>query len=94
MLINLLLAYCAGLADQKRIAPNVFKSREYALRHAYIFTCSNGVGKELESVLPVLSSVEQQCSIKQAKDHRDQALMEAKQYRNLAEQVKREKREI
>ena len=36
--------------------------------------------------------MEQQCIIKQATKDRDQALMEAKYYRNLAETLKTEKR--
>ena len=38
--------------------------------------------------------MEQQCIIKQATKDRDQALMEAKYYRNLAETFKTEKQDI
>ena len=38
----------------------------------------------------VLSSMEQQCIIKQARNDRDQPLMEAKQYRDLAETLKKD----
>ena len=52
-------------------------------------------GNEPFSYAPsVLSSMEQQCIIKQTRNDQDQALMEAKQYRDLAETLKKEKREI
>ena len=51
--------------------------------------------KEPFSYAPsVISHMEQQCIIKQATKDRDQALMEAKYYRNLAETFKTEKRDI
>ena len=51
--------------------------------------------KEPFSYAPsVISHMEQQCIIKQATTDRDQALMEAKYYRNLAETFKTEKRDM
>ena len=44
-------------------------------------------------IAKVLTSVEQQTIIQEARNDRDRAIMEAKTYRDLAEKIKKEKRE-
>lgn len=50
--------------------------------------------KPLSCAASVISRMEQQSIIRSATKDRDQALMEAKHYRNLAETLKKEKRDI
>ena len=45
-------------------------------------------------VASVITRMDQECAIHRAEDERDHALIEAKKYRDIAENLKKEKREI